>query len=165
MNTGNIIRKAREKKKLTQSDLADRMFLDRSAISRWERNICKPTEEQYKQLSSILDISFTEDIRAEETESKPAENPVLNKHILFYVLLLTMGFLSGSATGMIICIIGLVYAIKNPVPKVLLIPGLLIFAQVTYGARLFFDMYFVPPGSNVTAMYYEWLFHKFWIVH
>lgn len=51
---GERIRKAREAKKLSQTDLANRLKLTRNAISLWESNKSEPKPKTMRQVAAIL---------------------------------------------------------------------------------------------------------------
>jgi len=48
----------RGKHGMTQDELADRLFVTRQAVSRWERGETTPNPETLKQLSALFDVSI-----------------------------------------------------------------------------------------------------------
>lgn len=59
MNTnipGYLILKKRKEKHLTQQELADKLYVSPTTISKWERGNSRPDLEKLKLLSSVLDI-------------------------------------------------------------------------------------------------------------
>lgn len=54
MNIGKHLKTLREKNNLTQEQLADKLFVSRSNVSKWERNISLPDAETLLELSKIL---------------------------------------------------------------------------------------------------------------
>lgn len=51
------IKYSREKNKLTQSELAKKMFVTRSSVNAWEMGISIPTTEKIAELSNVLNVS------------------------------------------------------------------------------------------------------------
>ena len=56
MTYGAQIKKAREKKRLTQEDLAEQSGVSRQAVSKWEADKSRPSAAKLSVLSEILDI-------------------------------------------------------------------------------------------------------------
>lgn len=57
MNIGKHLKTLREKNNLTQEQLADKLFVSRSNVSKWERNINLPDAETLLELSKIFNVS------------------------------------------------------------------------------------------------------------
>lgn len=60
MPFSNNLRKLRIKHRLTQSELAQKLHLSRSAISNYEQGKMQPTIETLIEISKIFDISLDE---------------------------------------------------------------------------------------------------------
>ena len=58
METKDIIREIRMKKGLSQEELAEKIFVTRQAVSRWENGETIPNTETLKLLSKELDVSI-----------------------------------------------------------------------------------------------------------
>ena len=58
METKDILRSLREEQGLTQDDVADRVFVTRQAVSRWETGETQPNTETLKLLSKEFDVSI-----------------------------------------------------------------------------------------------------------
>ena len=58
METSEVIRTLRAKHNLTQSELAERTFTTRQAVSRWETGETTPNTEALKLLSRVFDVSI-----------------------------------------------------------------------------------------------------------
>lgn len=58
METKNIILKLRTQKGLSQNDLAEKVFVTRQAVSRWENGETTPNTDTLKLLSKIFDVSI-----------------------------------------------------------------------------------------------------------
>lgn len=56
----NRIRAAREFRRLTQTDLAKRVGVNLTTLSRWEKDIISPSIDKAKRLASVLDMSLDE---------------------------------------------------------------------------------------------------------
>ena len=57
MNIGKHLKTLREKNNLTQEQLADKLFVSRSNVSKWERNISLPDAGTLLELSKIFNVS------------------------------------------------------------------------------------------------------------
>lgn len=58
MTTGQKIARLRNKKKMTQEDLADKMNVSRQTIYKWENDIVFPTKDNLTDLVSILETNY-----------------------------------------------------------------------------------------------------------
>ena len=58
MDTKDIILDLRTKKGLSQEELADKVFVTRQAVSRWENGETIPNIETLKLLSKFFDVSI-----------------------------------------------------------------------------------------------------------
>lgn len=58
METKDIIRKLRTKDGLSQDDLAEKVYVTRQAVSRWENGETIPNTETLKLLSKLFDVSI-----------------------------------------------------------------------------------------------------------
>ena len=90
MTLGDKIKALRKEHKLTQDELAERLFVTRTAISKWETDKGKPNLESLKQISTIFNIPLDELVSEEkefdmhtpqepekETEAPPAKETFL----------------------------------------------------------------------------------------
>ena len=64
--TGAVIRKLREAKKLTQEELADKVFVSSKAVSKWETGQGFPDISLLEPLAKALDISVIELLSGED---------------------------------------------------------------------------------------------------
>ncbi len=62
---GKLIKYLREQKKMTQDELAEKLFVDRTLISKWEKGTTSLTSEHLKSLSSYFKISSDEILSGE----------------------------------------------------------------------------------------------------
>ena len=58
METKDILLELRTKKGLSQDDLAEKIFVTRQAVSRWENGEATPNTETLKLLSKLYDVSI-----------------------------------------------------------------------------------------------------------
>ena len=58
METGNILYELRMKNGLSQDELAQKLFVTRQAVSRWENGETVPNTETLKLLSRLFDVSI-----------------------------------------------------------------------------------------------------------
>lgn len=58
METKDILHSLRMQKGLSQDELAERVFVTRQAVSRWENGETTPNTETLKQLSGLFDVSI-----------------------------------------------------------------------------------------------------------
>lgn len=60
LNIGNLIREYRKKNKLTQKELAEKIDKAESTVRMWELGKNKPTPDVLRQLSTALNVSYSE---------------------------------------------------------------------------------------------------------
>ena len=58
MNTKDILRQLRVQKGLSQDELAEKLYVTRQAVSRWETGETTPNVETLKLLSHFFDVSI-----------------------------------------------------------------------------------------------------------
>lgn len=58
METKDILLELREKNNLTQEELAQKLYITRQAVSRWESGETIPNAETLKLLSAVFDVSI-----------------------------------------------------------------------------------------------------------
>lgn len=87
MQLGNKIKAARKQKNLSQEELANRLFVSRSALAKWETGQSMPDIHMLKQLAHALDVSLEylaaddvvqPDTAAPHTEPRPLYEPPLS---------------------------------------------------------------------------------------
>ena len=78
MKTGMIISDARKKLKMTQKDLADKLFVSDKAVSKWERGLCFPDISVLIPLTEILNISLYDLLRGEKVNKEEVEETLKN---------------------------------------------------------------------------------------
>lgn len=76
--TGMIILEARKRLKMTQKDLADKLYVSDKAVSKWERGLCFPDISALIPLTEILNISLYDLLRGEKVNKKEVEETLKN---------------------------------------------------------------------------------------
>ncbi len=74
---GENVRKAREEMGITQQTLADKLYVTRQAVSRWENGSRYPDLLTAKRLAASLDTSLDELLRDDDMRTFPEVNPVI----------------------------------------------------------------------------------------
>ena len=74
---GENIRKAREEKGITQQTLADKLFVSRQAVSRWENGSRYPDLLTAKSLAVALDTTLDKLLDNDDMQNYPDVNPVI----------------------------------------------------------------------------------------
>ncbi len=74
---GENIRKAREEKGITQQTLADKLFVSRQAVSRWENGSRYPDLLTAKSLAAALDTTLDKLLDNDDMQNYPDVNPVI----------------------------------------------------------------------------------------
>ena len=67
---GKFIAKCRKEKKLTQEQLAEKLFVTDRAVSKWERGINLPDSSLMIDLCNILEINVNELLSGEKLDMK-----------------------------------------------------------------------------------------------
>ena len=90
---GKNIRKFREKKKMTQEQLAERLSVTRQAISNWETEKTQPDIDTLQKIAQLLEVSVEELIYGEERKATA---------VLHNVRTVKKGMSFGAALAMVI---------------------------------------------------------------
>lgn len=152
---GKFIQEKRKEKKLTQSDMAEKLNITDRAISKWENGNCLPDASIMQDLCKILSISINDLFSGEIVDMKDNEKR-LEENLLEMTKekekrdreLLTMEIFIGVVVSiiMIACIIIAVYFdLPNWIKAILVIIGIIPFIiGISYAIRI-----------EQTAGYYE----------
>jgi len=70
MTFGEKLKKLRNDNKLTQEELAEKIYVTRTAISKWETDKGYPSIDSLKQLSNLFEVSIDELISDSDIENK-----------------------------------------------------------------------------------------------
>lgn len=79
---GQFIALRRKEKKLTQSDLAEKLGITNRSVSKWETGKCLPDISLFNPLCNILDININELLAGEKLSKERIEN---NKEVINYM--------------------------------------------------------------------------------
>lgn len=74
---GENIKKAREEKGFTQQTLADKLYVSRQAVSRWENGSRYPDLLTAKSLAAALDTTLDKLLKNDDLQSYPEVNPII----------------------------------------------------------------------------------------
>lgn len=91
MNVGKKIKKKREDLDLTQVDLAEKLHVSQSQVSRWEKNTSNPDSKEIKGLSKILGLSIAELLGKKITKEDFRWLKTL-KYLMIFLLILIIIF-------------------------------------------------------------------------
>ena len=78
---GKFIQEKRKEKNITQSELAEKLYISDRAISKWENGICMPDVGNMQDLCDILGITINDLFSGEVVDMKNNEK-VLEKNLL-----------------------------------------------------------------------------------
>ena len=70
---GKFIQERRKLKNITQSELAEKLYISDRAISKWENGICLPDASNIEELCKLLDISINDLFSGEVVDMKDNE--------------------------------------------------------------------------------------------
>ena len=99
--TGGIIRRLRERKGLTQNELAERIGVSGKAVSKWETNRGLPDISIMGDLAGALGVSIAELLTGDLREN---DNPAANmKKVHFYVCPVCGNVISSVGRGSFSC--------------------------------------------------------------
>ncbi len=101
---GEFLKQKRQDKNLTQKDLAKKLFISESAISKWEKNIARPDITLLPKLSEILEVSEHELITA-SIDEKSREEKVQAKKWRAFSMSWSLFFYIAYACTLIPCFI------------------------------------------------------------
>ncbi len=99
--TGSMIKSLREKKGLTQSDLAAKLYVSEKTVSKWETGRGYPDIRILEDLAKALDVSLIELMTGEKI--KNSNRSVNMKRIRFYVCPICGNILTAAGDAVISC--------------------------------------------------------------
>lgn len=86
MTFGDKLKKLRSDNGLTQEQLADKIFVTRTAISKWETNNGYPSIDSLKVISNLFNISIDELISDDDIENKKLLDDKIAKRFYFIAI-------------------------------------------------------------------------------
>ena len=101
MTIDEKLKKLRKENNLTQDDLAEKIFVTRTAVSKWETGQGYPSIESLKLLAKLFETSIDELVSDEDVEIKikQEEKKSKTKNILGWITLVIAFALCGVAFG------------------------------------------------------------------
>ena len=124
---GERLRTERNKKGITQQYLAEKLNVDRTTVSKWEKDQSIPTIQDAQMLADALEISLYYLVEGEETEQeseqKTAQEPV--KEYMIFFLLCVLSVMS-IPLGSVTCLIAVIYSFRKKFPTILKVLGVLL---------------------------------------
>jgi len=144
---GEFISKKRKEKKITQSELAEKLMISDRAVSKWENGICLPDAANMQELCNILGITINDLFSGEVVDMKDNEKKLEENLLEMTKLkeqrdkeLLTLEIFIGIIVSIIMfaCIFVASFAdMKDWLRVVLIIIGIIPFAiGISYAIRI-----------------------------
>lgn len=96
MNLSEKIIKIREENNLTQDEMAEKIYVTRQAISKWERGISYPSLDVLRLISREFKISMNNLLDVSENEKNKEYKPIGFKHYGFIILYAVMLAIVGA---------------------------------------------------------------------
>ena len=91
MNIEDKLKQARLNKKMTQEEVADKLYVSRQSISNWENNKTYPDIGNVLALSDLYEISLDELLKGSDNFMKHLEESTdivrSNKKLIFYIIM------------------------------------------------------------------------------
>jgi transcriptional regulator with XRE-family HTH domain len=87
MNLGEQIKEARLNKKLSQSDLAEKLYISKQSISKYENNKAIPSKEILDEIISILNIDVNDKVDNGNSHIKSKNSKKIINCILLFVII------------------------------------------------------------------------------
>ncbi|MGC6769920.1 helix-turn-helix domain-containing protein [Enterococcus sp. LJL128] len=98
MDIGKIIKEKRTEKNLTQEDLAQKFFVTRQLISKWENGRSYPDLEQVVKLSELFELSLDELLREDHEMVKELKFDTKKKKWFKFLIILPIVLIIGIIT-------------------------------------------------------------------
>lgn len=89
---GEQLRKAREAKGITQQTLAEKLYVTRQAVSRWECGDRYPDLITTKKISQVLEISIDALLSENELKDIAERNPIIEKRAMTNIVIVLYAF-------------------------------------------------------------------------
>ena len=179
MDLGSRIKTEREKRNLSQDELAQRMDISRQAISKWETGKSYPDIEKILQLSNIFNLSLDDLVKGDknfqENLIREGRINMSGLTILGYLLvvlgvivgiwggtlypvhLMNSDFMSFLVGGLVLLSIGM--ALIRNIPNWLLAGAVVVTAAavVVYMIGFKMELFVLLAGIAVTAAFAWWM--------
>lgn len=123
---GERLRELRIKKNITQQELANLVNVDRSTVSKWERDQSIPTILDAEKIAEALGISVYDLIesRSEEKTSPETKPEPVTDYMIFFLLCVisVISIPIGSVTSLI----AVIYSFWKKLPTILKVLGIML---------------------------------------
>lgn len=93
---GKLIEKYRKQKKLTQKELANRLGVSNTAVSKWETGNNLPDISMLEPLSDVLEVDILELLKSQKSSHEDTSRKFIKvkKHKLYKVIIFIIAFIS-----------------------------------------------------------------------
>ncbi len=102
---GEQLRKAREKKGMTQQSLAEKLYVTRQSVSRWECGDRYPDLLTTKKISRILEVSLDDLLSGKEMKKVVERNPVIENVVANKIMIVLYACIVFSFVATIVDIV------------------------------------------------------------
>jgi transcriptional regulator with XRE-family HTH domain len=116
IKVGNFIKENREKKGITQEELANVLHVSRTNISKWERGVRIPNSQYLQELSNYFDVSINELLLGEKLKNndiKKYDNALLGMIDYFYKRINKISLVLVSLFLFLLILLCTVFTINN----------------------------------------------------
>lgn len=136
---GEKVKQIREEKGMTQQTMAEKLYVTRQAVSRWECGVRHPDLLTAKKIAKILDVSLDELVSGEELKENIEKEPVLAQPVenIVQTVLYTMA----AIIYLLLCVFSL-YSILRPNEALINTPAGKI-SMITISADVIRIVYFI----------------------
>lgn len=132
---GKFIARCRKEKKMTQEQLAEKLFITDRAISKWERGLCLMDMSLLKPLSEILDVSINEILAGEKIEEKDIEKKS-EENIIKLTELVNLKSMKYGIIGMaLFSIVLIIISLFKDIPMSSIVSLLCVYNSITFLGR------------------------------
>jgi len=171
------IQKLRKENNMTQADLADKLYISRQAVQKWESGITTPDVTKLPELAKIFNVTidYLLDVKDEvdivKEEDKPSLETVSSKRqrsMLDYLLMIPFGM--AIVTGLLMffliggLMVGMCFAFTLLAPVASIGSFIMIFANLSNGAGAIL-ICVAGIFLGLGLMYPLWLLSWWWLKH
>lgn len=150
MDIGNKIKMIRMEKKMSQSEFADLLGINRTTLSKWENNVNLPGINEIENICRISGITMNQFLHegtiAQNKEQKRNLNMTVN-----YISVIVMLFLSYVLFpfGIIISIFSVIFSFKKGLHFIVRIISIVLFIFLLDAILMPFGIYLMPPITRI----------------
>lgn len=155
MSFGEELKKARVSCQYTQETLGKKINLERSAISKWERGIGVPSEEQIRMLEEVLQTTLPRPSKASLPIHAETSRALRDEDLRILLFLAAeLLFLVLGTWCMIPSLFMIVYAYRKSFPRWVKWVAILVFHRHLYSFLLVYFSFLVPVKITVEKTSY-----------